>query len=303
MFYRDYVDYHAHRFQDHSLMVRLDGRLVGVLPANRLDEATVASHHGLTYGGFVLRRDATLSGAIEIVHAALAFLDATGVRTLVYKRLPRFYNTLPDDEIDYALFLLGATLTRRDCSLALCSWERLPVRSDKKNKINKGSRAGLSIVEESCFEPFWTKVLEPRLAQRFAVKPVHSLEEIERLAALLPKHIKQFSAYDGSAIVAGVTIYETPTVAHMQYSAVTVEGEVCGALDFLVQWLIAERYKDKRYFDFGICNEREGRSLNRGLLQSKEGFGARTIAHDFYAIDTGNHPKLADVLSMRPAQA
>jgi len=33
--------------------------------------------------------------------------------------------------------------------------------------------------------------------------------------------------------------------------------------------LITERYKDKLFFDFGICVEQDGRALNHGLLQSK----------------------------------
>ena len=38
------------------------------------------------------------------------------------------------------------------------------------------------------------------------------------------------------------------------------------------------------WFDFGISNERDGR-LNDGLLRNKEGYGARAIVHDRYALD------------------
>ena len=41
----------------------------------------------------------------------------------------------------------------------------------------------------------------------------------------------------------------------------------------------------ERYFDFGISNEQGGRKLNRGLIDQKEGFGARAVVHDHYAID------------------
>jgi len=296
MFRRDYMDYHADRFEDHSLVLRKDGQIAALLPANLRPDGVLVSHQGLTYGGFVLRRDATLAAVIEIVEAALAFLQAVGVAELVYKRMPRFYNTLPDDDIDYALFMLEAKLVRRDCSLVVCGADRLPVSRGKKSKINKGGRAGLTVVQDERFEPFWHRVLEPRLRQRFGVRPVHSVEEIGRLAARLPEHVKQFSAYAGGDIVAGVTVYETPAVAHMQYIAVTPEGERLCALEFLFDWLMRERYADKAYFDFGICNEREGRVLNRGLLQFKEGFGARTFAHDHYLIDTGSAARLAACL-------
>jgi acetyltransferase-like isoleucine patch superfamily enzyme len=142
-------------------------------------------------------------------------------------------------------------------------------------------------------------VLVPQLATRHGVKPAHTLEEITLLASRFPEQIKQFSAYDGDEIVAGTTIYETPTVAHGQYGAVTEKGRQIGAEAYLFSTLI-EQYKDKRFFDFGISNEKEGRVLNHGLLEWKEGFGARCYAQDFYEIATGNYPKLESVLRIRP---
>lgn len=295
MFRRDYMDYHADRLEDCSLIVRRGVQIVGVLPAS-LSRDIVVSHAGLTYGGFVLPRDGNLVTAIEVVHAVLLHLEAQAVKQLVYKRMPSFYNTLPDGEIDYVLFLLEARLTRRDCSLVIAAADRLPVSRGRKSKINKGRRAGLSLVEESGFGPFWHEVLEPRLLERFGVRPVHSVDEIRLLAARLPQNIKQFSAYLDDTIVAGVTIYETPTVAHAQYIATTALGEDSCALDCLFDWLISERYEDKVFFDLGICNEDEGRALNHGLLRFKEGFGGRAAPHDFYTIDTGAHSRLLGVL-------
>ncbi|MGH9643525.1 MAG: hypothetical protein ACRD3Q_14010 [Terriglobales bacterium] len=99
----------------------------------------------------------------------------------------------------------------------------------------------------------------------------------------------QFSAYHQNEIVAGATIYETPTVAHAQYIAMSEQGALVGALDYLFRWLIEERYKTKAYFDFGICNERDSHLLNPGLLHWKQGFSARAYAHDFHEIMTGRY--------------
>ena len=297
MFLRDYMDYHSDRFEDFSLVVSKEDQVIAVLPANLQSDGVLVSHGGLTYGGFVLRRDVGLMSVLEIFEASLSFLWEAGIDTLIYKRIPRFYNSLPDDDVDYALFLLDATLTRRDCSQVVCCADRLPISRGKKSKINKGGRFGLALVQESTFEPFWSRVLEPRLMQRFGVKPVHSVEEITRLAKCMPEHIKQYSVYSGNSIVAGVTVYETANVAHMQYIAVTEEGERLCALEHLFNWLMHDRYANKIYFDFGICNEKEGRVLNRGLLQFKEGFGARTFAHDFYSIKTRDHVKFSAYLS------
>ena len=55
--------------------------------------------------------------------------------------------------------------------------------------------------------------------------------------------------------------------------------------DLLFDALLTGVYVQKPYFDFGISNEDGGRRLNRGLIDQKEGFGARAVAHDHYAID------------------
>jgi len=218
---------------------------------------------------------------------------------LLLKPIPSFYNTLPNDDVAYALFLLEARLYRRDTSTAISQTDRLPVRKHHQRLVKKAISQGIHIVQEVSFRPFWELVLTPQLAARYGAKPVHTLEEITLLASRFPEQIKQFSAYYQDDIVAGATIYETPTVAHVQYSAVTEKGRQTGAQACLFSELI-EQYKSKRFFDFGTSNENEGRALNHGLLDWKEGFGARCYSHDFYEIETGNYLKLEAVLQILP---
>jgi hypothetical protein len=60
--------------------------------------------------------------------------------------------------------------------------------------------------------------------------------------------------------------------------------------------LISETFKNKRFFDFGISNENQGRKLNNGLSYWKESFGASTIIQDFYEVKTSNYCLLDTVL-------
>ena len=296
LFCRDYMDYHRDRFADHSLMIFKDGQLAALLPANCAADGAVVSHEGLTYGGLVVPRAATLREVLACFHACLRHLYEHQITTLRYKQIPNFYNLLPDDEVAYALFLLEARLYRRDCTVVVSQADRLPFQERRRRQIKKAGQCNIRIVPETNYLPFWERVLVPQLAARHGVRPVHSVEEITLLASRFPENIRQYSAYCGDAIVAGITIYETPTVAHAQYIAATDAGRKWGALDYLCHWLIDERYRDKRYFDFGICNEDEGHTLNRGLLDWKEGFGGRCYAHDFYEVSTANHVKLEPML-------
>ena len=299
LFSRDYMDYHSDRFADHSLMIFNNHDLVAVLPANLNAGGVLVSHEGLTYGGLVVSRAAKLCDVLAIFHAVLKHLNETRILKLLFKPVPAFYNTLPNDDVAYALFLLEARLYRRDTSTAILQVDRLPFRKGHKGLIKKAATMGIHIVQEASFRLFWELVLTPQLAVRYGAKPVHTLEEITLLASRFPEQIKQFSAYYKDDIVAGATIYEMPTVAHVQYSAVTEKGRQTGAQACLFSSLI-EQYKHKRLFDFGTSNEKDGRALNRGLLAWKEGFGARCYTHDFYEIETGNYPKLETVLQIRP---
>jgi lipid II:glycine glycyltransferase (peptidoglycan interpeptide bridge formation enzyme) len=194
------------------------------------------------------------------------------------------------------MFLINAQLVRRDCALVVPQQKYIKLRKGRKSEIVKARKAGVEVIEEECLSRFWNEVLEPRLEGRYSVKPVHSLKEISQLKSAFPKNIRQFSAYDGEQILAGVTIYETESVAHAQYSAVTTKGQELGALDYLFSWMIDVQYTEKRYFDFGISNEQAGRRLNFGLLRWKESFGARSYAHDFYRISSANYTMLDEVL-------
>ena len=101
LFNRQYMDYHADRFRDISLMVLDDHeRVLALLPANvsRADEHCVESHGGLTYGGLLLspHMTATLTG--EVMQSIMAWYKAQGFTTLKYKPVPHHYADYPCEE-------------------------------------------------------------------------------------------------------------------------------------------------------------------------------------------------------------
>jgi len=299
LFNRDYMDYHGDRFVDHSLMIFRNHKLAALLPGNLNADGTFISHEGLTYGGLIVARSATLWKVMACFHASLQYLREQRISKMHYKRIPSIYNTLSDDDVAFVLFLLEAHLYRCDPVLAINQAERLRFRKGRKSEISKARRCGVRLTQETDFVPFWDRVLVPRLAAHHGVSPVHTVDEITLLATRFPKNIKQFSAYFDNEIVAGTTIYETPWVAHAQYIGVSDQGRKTGALDYLFGWLIEERYKDKRFFDFGSCYTRDGRTLNLGLMGWKEGFGGRCYSYDFYEIATENYVKLETILNSR----
>lgn len=53
LFLREYMEYHADRFTDYSLLVYDGNKLLALLPANRSGDV-LYSHAGLTYGGLIV---------------------------------------------------------------------------------------------------------------------------------------------------------------------------------------------------------------------------------------------------------
>ncbi len=292
---RGFMEYHADRFVDESLLVFEEDSVVAVLPANR-QGTTLHSHQGLTYGGFVFAQNSKLSEVIGIVRTVLQFLQHQNIQTLQIKLIPAIYTTCFAEEIEYILFLLNATLMRRDCLSVLDLTQAFSLSTDRKQGVRRGVKNELKVREVTDFESFWNTILIPNLQEKHGAKPVHSLEEIQRLHQRFPNNIRQFNVYHQEELVAGTTLFVSNKVAHSQYISGNSTKNQLGSLDFLHNHLIADVFKDLHYFDFGTSHEDNGRKINAGLLYWKESFGAKTTVQDFYEINTSNFSLLDAVL-------
>jgi hypothetical protein len=295
LFNRDFMEYHSDRFTDHSLLVYKGSKLVAVLPANNVDQE-IYSHQGLTYGSLVLSPKVKLVDVIEIGKTLFRYLHDQGITKLHLKEVPSFYNVLPSEEIAYILQLVGAKCTRVDTASVIDYRNRVAIQSNRIEGVKKAKKHGLRIEETHNFKEFWNEILLPNLNKRHNAAPTHSLEEISKLWNVFRKNIRQFNVYKEDQIVAGTTIFQTKTTAHVQYISANEQKQELGALDFLFEELITKTFSDCWYFDFGISNEQQGQKLNKGLSYWKACFGARTYVHRFYEIETANHHLLNDVL-------
>ena len=296
LFHRDFMEYHQDRFEDYSLLIFDDNQeLIAVLPANRIGE-TLFSHQGLTYGGIVIHKKTKLSDFISIAKSVFEYLNAEQFQKINFKEIPHIYTQIPSDELQYLMFLMQGNLVRRDVLSVLDLTSNFSFSRDRKNGVKRGIKNNLAVKEEANFELFWNEILIPNLEVKHQAKPVHSLEEIQLLFSKFPKNIRQFNVYQNDKIVAGTTIFETDLVAHSQYISGNSDKNELGSLDFLHDYLISSVFKDKKYFDFGISNENQGKNINEGLLYWKESFGARAITQDFYEVEIKNHILLDNVL-------
>ncbi|AJC23141.2 GNAT family N-acetyltransferase [Pandoraea pulmonicola] len=276
---RNYMDYHADRFTDHSVIFHENGKPVAVFPCSAHGDSVV-SHGGLTYGGLVYGKDVHATSVLDMFAAMSGHFKAAGFKKVIYKPVPRVFHTYPADEDLYALFRAGARLYRRDLSSVVELAARPKFSDSRKNTARKAPKAGARFEEIDDTEGFHA-LLESVLA-RFGSSPVHSVVELRLLKSRFPENIRLFGVLLEDRLLAASLVFDFGHVVHTQYMASSDEGRVLGALDFLLVNLIETTFSDKQYLSFGISTEQQGQFLNEGLIKQKEGFGGRGMVHDFY---------------------
>ena len=157
LFDRGYMDYHADRFSDSSLIISdADGRWISVLPANRVDNALI-SHGGLTYGGLISDEEMTTSRMVDLFAALLRYLAEAGMKRLEYKTVPAIYHSLPAEEDRFALFLHGASLSRRDVLAVVDLGAQGRIQERRRRGAKKAESAGVVVEESDDWAPFWER--------------------------------------------------------------------------------------------------------------------------------------------------
>lgn len=283
LFERAYMDYHSDRFKDHSLMYRDGkGRLLAVMACNEAGE-TLYSHQGLTYGGLVLAAGIHAVDIGNMFDVTLDYLRCHGFKAWVYKSVPGIYHKIPSAEDDYFLWRHGASTTVCNLASVVDYGSTIDFKAEycRRNALTRLSAQGVRLDMKAGLREFWPLLTE-HLAEKYGAKPVHTLNEMERLQQAFPHNISCAAAIDNDGrMLAGVVMYVAGQVAHVQYSTATERGQRLGAQDFLYLSLI-NHYRTVpgiRFFDFGTSNEQGGRWLNNTLNRYKEGFGARGVIY------------------------
>lgn len=281
LFYRDYMNYHADRFTDCSLLIHEGDELTALFPAT-IKDGVVTSHGGLTYGGVLASRRMTARRMLDIFDLIKQYYAKLPATRIIYKPIPSIYTSVPAAEDLYALFIHEARLIRRDISSAIFLPDRIPFAKGSRYNLSLAKKAGLEVRKTEDYQSFWHVVTEA--LQAHEAKPVHSVEEITALAAAFPKHIGLHGAFLGDDMLAGIVTYTNRRTAHAQYMGAGAKGRTSGALPAIVAHLLGNTLTDIDYFDFGISTENQGRYLNEGLIAQKEMFGGRAVMYDHYEI-------------------
>lgn len=287
LFLRDYMEYHRDRFEDASLVARRGAGEppLALLPANRRG-TTLESHGGLTFGGWVCGAEVTAPAMLDLFAALQRRLAGDGVTLLRYRAVPHLYHRAPAGEDLYALHHLGARLVRRAPLSVIDQRRPLPAQTRRRRGRKRAAAGGLVCGESADLAGYW-ELLTEVLRETYGARPVHTLEEIQRLRDAFPASIRLFTCARGETLLAGVLVFENETVARAQYIAASEEGRREAALDLLFDHLLRDVFAAKDWFDLGTSEGPEPGTLNEGVLEYKESLGARLVPQDTYELAIG----------------
>lgn len=289
LFRRDYMDYHADRFEDYSLIADIRGHKA-LLPACQVHTPDggreLHSHSGLTYGGWVLpagKLDGT--DVLQLYETLITLAGKENFSAIIIKPVPYIYHSSPSQEEEYALWRCGARL--EGVNLASVIERRRFSGFDYMHRRYlshvSAENPQISRLYAGEIAPFHS-MLTACLHDRYHAAPLHTLKELQLLMERFPEQIRVYVLRntDGQ-LHAGVCLYLTGQTAHCQYIGCTEEGRRHRYLSWLFHTLI-EEFADIPYFDFGTSNEAGGRVLNPSLHAFKFGHGAGSVIYPAYRI-------------------
>ncbi len=281
---REYIGYHACRFDEQSVIIEKKGYPVAIFPCNKINDDKIVSHGGLTYAGLIYSNKLSISDIIEIFQLLIEYYRKQNCSCIIYKAIPHVFHRYPSEEDLYVLYRLQAKLIRRDiASVIELNSSRPKLSGSRKNKINKAIKSRIEIKGGLFFDVY--HVLLSDVLAKFNTNPVHSLDEMRMLNSRFPEQIRLFGAFAEEQLLAGSLIYDFGHIVHTQYMTNSEQGKKTGALDYLISYLIDTVYCDRHYFSFGISTEQNGYYLNEGLIYQKEDIGGRGVVFDHYEIN------------------
>ena len=281
LFYRDYLEYHSHRFTDHSLLFfDQKNTLIAVCPANITEDNSLISHQGLTYGGLLLKSKNKCELVSDIVWSLKVFVLENNINCIILKNVPSNLCIKSSDDIQYFLFHQGFKLHTRELSSYIPVSSPLKLSDSRKCSARRSQKLSANYSKSLCIESFYELLLFT--LSKYSKSPTHTADEINLLITRFPDKIFTRSVYINNLMVASSLIIDYGTCWHTQYLCQSVFGQKNGSLDFLILNLIEESKQLGKSLSFGISTEDKGSYLNENLYFYKQSFSSHAILNDSY---------------------
>ena len=284
LFDRTFLEYHKDRFLDHSLLFFQKNKLVALLPLHE-ENQMVASHRGLSFGGFIITPDVDTRDMLQLFENLKNYLTQLGLHGLIYKPQSYVYSRQPAQDDLFSLYHQGAILQQRVILSVLDFTQPLPASQLRQRCLRRAQAQNVDIIETQEVAVYMPLV-ETLYSQAGIPPPTHTAAEMQYLQQAFPENIKLLTAYRNQELVGGVLLFIHPQVVNLQYMATSEQGKQIHALDLLIE-VVRNTYRNtKKYLSFGSSHDpREPYQLNQNLIQNKSSYGARGVVQDTYQLN------------------
>ena len=181
---QNYISYHKDKFEDYSLIIEKEDKLVGLFPAaiSLNDKCSIISHPGITYGGILHQGKIYGELMVNCIEDLCNYYKHSGFKFLYYKVVPSFYHKIPAQDDIYVLNRLKASRIQNDITSVIDLFN-INIRSNRRNRsLRKAQNLNVKISEDKKYiEEYWI-LLNQNLKMRFNVFAVHSLKDIKLLS-------------------------------------------------------------------------------------------------------------------------
>ncbi len=289
---RDYMDYHADRFKDFSLMIFKNNSLISTLPAHREGTQLIA-HNGLTYSDFIFDKKVRIAPQIDLINASFDFLLNQGFTDFFVKTIPSFFHNQPNASSLYLYHRMLGHLSEIKPFFVLHT-DNYQLNKGRKKNLKRIQKQNLSISDDLKYLDDYWQIVNKNLRLTHRTRPVHTLEEIQLLAQRFPEQIKLLTIFNQTGMLGGALLFIINKVIHFQYINADPNADK-SAIDLLIIHIIERYKKDFGLISFGSSSAGE-QGLNSGLTYWKESFGCKVLNQYFYKIKLQNRHLLNSIM-------
>jgi len=285
--YLKFLSYHPHdRFKSLNLLIEEKGNLVGLFPAV-VEDQTVISHRGASYGGLVLKPGLGVHDVYLAADHMVQYLKAQGYKKIILTQPPLIYYQEPDQYVDFALQKIGFCYRKREITAVIpldCADPLEMFHSDARRSTKKAIREGVKVRLSDDLAGYYG-ILKDNLGMRHNVLPTHTLPELMKLKNLFPDDILLFGAFLKEKMLGGIMIFcANPRVLLAFYISHNDLYQAYRPVNLLFYEILNwGRTRGFKYLDLGTFTL--NMEPNWGLARFKENSGARGFLRDTYEMN------------------
>ncbi len=276
LFFRDFLEYHADRFDDASFLLYRQGKVVALLPAHIVSNE-LRSHYGLTFGGWVVAPDCRyedMEVGFNLLEQEMRQLD---LARLIYRPVPFPYQSEPCGDDLYLLQQRGARCESSILGAFMSTMvDRVGKKQLRKNLRKAEEKFPCQFHETDDLDRFWD-FLTKFLQARHRSEPVHRLDEIKLLKSRFPENIRFAVASNGDEWYGGEVLFLSGQVTRFQYGFRNLEQSLSNVHLRLFEWIRRQPEYLRPWIDLGTSMDPESGRLLKSLHGHKENLGCRGI--------------------------